>query len=400
MKSVYLDNAATSFPKPAGVYEAMLEFGTRLGASPGRGGYAPALEAARLVTQCRQRIAKLFNTPAADHIVFTLNATDALNLAIKGLMQPDKANHIILTDLEHNSVLRPVHALVNGGIATATYIRCDPATGMIDPDDVRNALTSDTRVIVLIHGSNVSGTIMPVSAVGRIAREACVPLLVDAAQTAGHFPIDVQAMGIDLLACPGHKGLLGPLGTGVLYIRPGMETRLRTVREGGTGSVSDRDVQPEMMPDKFESGSHNTIGIVGLSEGVKWILDRGVDQLWQHEQTLITRLLGCASSGGLPGLHLVGPTVAAQRCGVFSIRIDGLEPNEFSSILEDRYGLLTRAGLHCAPRAHRTFGTGQHGGTVRLSLGAFNTVEDVDAVCEALGAISTTWSAPVSSSVS
>jgi len=284
-----------------------------------------------------------------------------------------------------------------------TLVPADPATGLIDPDDIRRAIGPSTRLVAVVHGSNVTGTVQDIGAIGRVCREAGVPLLVDAAQTLGHIPIDVRAMGIDLLAFPGHKGLLGPLGTGGLYIRPGLERRLATVREGGTGSVSESDRQPETMPDKYEPGSHNAIGIIGLSEGVAWLLDRGIESVAAHERALTRRFLdgiaGDGDDGLLPGLRLLGPPDCAHRVGVFSIVVDGLAPGRLADLLEQRHGILTRAGLHCAPLAHQTFGrdpeaTGpDHAGATRLSLGPFLTAEDVDVatgaiaeVCRGVGA--------------
>lgn len=380
-----MDNAATSFPKPATVLEAMTRYATELGASPGRGAYTEARESGRLMQQCRTRINTLINGEEQRHIVFTLNTTDALNMAIHGLVRP--GDHVITTWLDHNSILRPLNYLVEHGGIEQTRIACDPVSGLVDPDDVRKAVRRNTRLIAVLHGSNVTGTMQPIAEIGRIARESAVPLLVDAAQTLGHVPIDVQRDCIDLLAFPGHKGLLGPLGTGVLYIRPGLEKLMRPVRQGGTGSVSEHDVQPDFMPDRFESGSHNAIGIIGLSEGVQWILDQGVDQLWQHEQDLV-RIMIDGLSDDLPGLTYYGPRGANDRCGVFSVRIDGFDsPQSLSDVLEKEFGILTRSGIHCAPLAHQTIGTHDLGGTTRLSFGPFLTKQDVKHACEALATI-------------
>ncbi|MEX1017133.1 MAG: aminotransferase class V-fold PLP-dependent enzyme, partial [Phycisphaeraceae bacterium] len=257
-RRLYMDNAATSFPKPPGVLEAMTRFATELGASPGRGAYAEAREAGRLMHQCRERINSLIHGENPGHVIFTLNTTDALNMAIHGLVRPhSQHNHVITTALDHNSVLRPFNRLATCDGIEQTRIPCDPVTGLVDPGDIQKAITPRTCLIAVVHGSNVTGTLQPVAEIGAIAREHDVPFLVDAAQTLGHLPVDVQRDHIDLLAAPGHKGLLGPLGTGFLYIRPGLEKQMRTVREGGTGSVSEHDVQPDFMPDRFEPGSHN-----------------------------------------------------------------------------------------------------------------------------------------------
>ncbi len=390
-RRLYLDNAATSFPKPPDVLAAMTRYATELGASPGRGAYAESRESGRLIQQCRERLCSLFHGQSPDHVVFTLNTTDALNLAIRGVVGADasRPRHVITTALDHNSVLRPLSALCEHPHITQTRLPCDPTTGLVDPEAVRRAITRDTCLIAVVHGSNVTGTLQPIAAIGGIAREHDVPYLVDAAQTLGHVPIDVQSMHIDLLAAPGHKGLLGPLGTGLLYIRPGIEKRMTTIREGGTGSLSERDTQPEFLPDRFEAGSHNTLGIVGLSQGVQWILDRGVENLWQHEQDLIRVMLdGLTDTGEMPGLTLFGPPGVAHRCGVFSVRVEGFDqPQALSDLLERDFGILTRSGIHCAPMAHQTFGTDRLGGMTRFSFGPFLTRQDVKYACDALGQI-------------
>ncbi|MEM0915726.1 MAG: aminotransferase class V-fold PLP-dependent enzyme [Planctomycetota bacterium] len=387
---LYLDNAATSFPKPPTVLEAMTDYAIRLGASPGRGAYAEAREAGELMHRCRERINQLINGTSPDHVVFTLNTSDALNLAIRGILHaaPSDRRHVVTTHLDHNSVLRPYNELATRGDCTQTRVPVDPVTGLVDPDDLRNAITPDTCLVAVVHGSNVTGTVQPIRDIGRVCREMAVPLLVDAAQTAGHLPIDVQADCIDLLAAPGHKGLLGPLGTGFLYIRPGLEKHMATVREGGTGSVSELDTQPDFMPDRFEPGSHNAIGLIGLSEGVQYLLDRGVDTLWAHEQALIRTMIE-GLTADLPGLRYLGPQGVADRCGVFSIRIDTpddtfAEPVALAEALESEFGILTRAGIHCAPLAHDAMGTRELNGATRLSFGPFVQPQDVKYATDAL----------------
>ncbi len=381
---LYLDNSATSFPKPPEVLAAMTRFATELGASPGRGAYAEAREAGALMQRCRERIVALVGGAAPEQVIFTLNATDALNLAIRGLLRP--GDHAVTTRFEHNSVLRPLNRLVEERGISQTRVECDPVTGLVDPDAIRRAIGPRTRLVALVHASNVTGTLQPVAAGGRITREHGVPLLVDAAQSLGHVPLDVERDQIDLLAFPGHKGLLGPLGTGALYIRPGLERELGTIREGGTGSVSDRDQQPDFLPDRFEPGSHNALGIIGLGAGVAWVLERTVAALRRHELTLMQLMLEGLDT--VPGLTLYGPRALEQRTGVFSIRMAGFShPQALSDRLERDHGILSRAGIHCAPLAHATIGTLDAGGTTRLSLGPFVTVEDVTRVIEALRAI-------------
>lgn len=406
-RRLYLDNSATSSPKPAAVWEAMARYVSEIGASPGRGRYAEAREGARLIYQCRERINRLINGESPDHVVFTLNTTDALNLAIKGVVghrrrvssgggRAGRRIHLVTTQLDHNSVLRPFNALADEG-AEWTCVACDPATGIVDPNDVRRALRPDTALVAVVHASNVTGALQPVGEIGRICRERAVPFLVDAAQSLGHVPIDVRALAIDLLAFPGHKGLLGPLGTGGLYLRPGMERLVRTVREGGTGTVSELDVHPDSMPEKYEPGSHNTIGIIGLSEGVNYLLDRGVEAVQRHERELMRAMLEClAELGATAGreggtgtggpLRLIGPSAVEGRVGVFSLVHDDLTPHQFADLLEERFGILARSGIHCAPRAHAG-AAAPGGGTTRLSLGPFLTTDDIRYVGAALAEI-------------
>lgn len=380
-----MDNAATSFPKPREVLDAMNAYMRDLGASAGRGAYNEALETGSLITQCRRRLNKLFNGEALEHFIFTLNCTDALNLAIKGLIDPGQKGHAICAQIDHNSILRPIQAMVDSGWVEQTRVRIDPATGLIDPDELRKAIRHDTRLIALGHASNVTGTVQPIRQIGAIAREHGVPLIVDAAQSAGHLPIDLQADNIDFLAAPGHKGLLGPLGTGFLYIRPGWETKLRTTREGGTGTISEEPRQPDFMPDRFESGSHNAVGLIGLSEAVQWVIDQTVESLHARERDLTRTFIEGISD--IDGLKYFGPQGVRDRVGVFSVRINGLDPHELSSALEASYGILTRSGIHCAPLIHQAIGTLDIGGTTRFSFGPFLSVQDVKFATDVLAEI-------------
>jgi cysteine desulfurase/selenocysteine lyase len=386
IRRLYLDNAATSFPKPRTVHEAMARYATDLGASAGRGAYTEAVETGQLINQCRQRLNQLFSGQDPNHFVFMLNCSDALNLAIKGLLHT--SGHAICTHIDHNSILRPLGALEDRNECEVTRVAIDPATGLVDPDDIKKAIRPDTRLIAITHASNVTGTIQPIREIGAICREHDIPFLVDAAQSAGHIPLDVQADHIDLLAAPGHKALLGPLGTGFLYIRPGLEKNLRPLREGGTGSVSENDRQPEFMPDKFEPGSHNAIGLLGLSAGAQWIAQQGIEKLAAHDLDLVRTFLEGVS--GVDGLTYYGPQGVRNRLGVFSVRIEGLEPYELAAILESSYGILTRPGLHCAPLAHNALGTTQYGGTTRFSFGPFLSKQDIKFATDALAEIATT----------
>jgi len=261
----------------------------------------------------------------------------------------------------------------------------DSKTGLVDPSDIRKAIRKDTKLIAMTHASNVTGTVQPIREIGAMAREANVPLIVDAAQSAGHVPIDVQADNIDLLAAPGHKALLGPLGTGLLYVRPDIEKILQPFREGGTGTISEEPRQPDFMPDRYESGSHNAIGIAGLAAGVKWILEQGIEKLAAHDLDLVRTFLDGTSD--VEGLRLFGPPGVKHRLGVFSVRIEGFDPQELSGVLEQSYGILTRSGIHCAPFAHETIGTGAHGGTTRFSFGPFLSKQDIKFATDALAEI-------------
>lgn len=385
-RRLYMDNAATSFPKPRAVIDAMVRYATEMGASAGRGAYREAVETAGILADCRRRLNQLFNGERPEHFIFTLNCSDALNLAIKGLIDPAaRVNHAICTHIDHNSILRPLNALQDAGRVEQTRVAIDPSTGLVNPDDIRAAVRPETRLIAVTHASNVTGTIQPIREIGRIARERGIPFIVDAAQSAGHLPIDLRADFIDLLAAPGHKGLLGPLGTGFLYVRPGIEKTLRPLKEGGTGSASENDRQPDFLPDKYEPGSHNAIGIAGLNEGVRWILEQGVEKLAAHDLDLVRTMID--GIGDVEGLRYYGPRGVRNRLGVFSVRINGFEPYDLAGVLESHYGILTRPGIHCAPLAHAAIGTTTHGGTTRFSFGPFLSKQDVKFATDALAEI-------------
>lgn len=383
---IYFDNAATSFPKPNAVHEAMMRYARQVGASAGRGAYQEAVEAGQIIQDTRQQIAQLLGAENPNYIIMTFNCTDGLVLAIKGIVT-QAGDHVVTTRMEHNSVLRPLYALQEQLGIEVTYVEADPE-GLVDPDDIKRAIKNNTKLIVTVHASNVSGSLQDTAVISTIARQAGIPYLLDAAQTAGHLPIDVRQIEVDMLVCAGHKGLLGPLGTGIMYIRPGMEHRIRPLKEGGTGSRSEQASQPDFLPDRFESGSHNTIGIAGLSAGVKYLQDKGLAAIRTHELKLMEAFLKGTSE--VEGLKVYGPTDLRRRVGVFSVSMEGFEPAELAAVLEEQFGLLTRPGLHCAPFAHQTLGTFEAGGTVRFSTGPFNNIEDIEYATNALKQIAQT----------
>ncbi len=376
--TIYLDNAATSFPKPEAVYQALDAFARRSLANPGRAGHKMALAAERALDDCRHLLNQFFRGKEPERWVFTLNGTDALNLAFKGAL--DDGDHVVTTDLEHNSVSRPLRAMELAGRITLTRLRADEG-GTIDPDAVRRAITPKTRLVALTHASNVLGTVQPVAEVGRITRERDVLLLVDAAQTAGVLPIDVQAMHIDLLAFPGHKSLLGPTGTGALYVRPGVA--VRAWREGGTGGDSSSETQPKEFPYFLEGGTPNVLGVAGLAAGVRYVQERGLEAIHAHEVGLVERLWRKLDELGYP---VLGHRDQARRVGTVSFLHPAIAAPELGGILDEAFDIAVRPGLHCAPYIHRSRGSFPDG-AVRVSPGAFNTEQDIDALAAALAEI-------------
>jgi cysteine desulfurase family protein len=376
---IYLDNAVTSWPKPERVYIAADNAFRNFSGNPGRSGHKLSLAAGRCIEETRLLAARLFNIPKPESLSFTLNTTDSLNLALKGVLRP--GDHVITSSMEHNAVARPLEALKAKGIEY-TKVPVSPLNGA-NPDDVRTAIKKNTKLVVWSHVSNVCGTINPIEEIGAIARERGILFLVDAAQSAGVFPIDVQKMNIDLLAFPGHKGLLGPQGTGGLYVQEGLV--LIPLREGGTGSRSEELAQPPNGPDRYESGTQNTAGIAALGEGMKFILDEGIENIHAKEARLTSRLIDGLC--GLPGLRLYGPPAGLDRSGVVSLTLDSIDPVQVATILDQSFDIAVRSGLHCAPDAHRTLGTLTTGGTIRISAGHLNTDEDIDRCIRALQSI-------------
>lgn len=367
---IYLDHAATTWPKPEAVYAEMDRYARQVGAAAGRGAYAEAMEGERLVRRCRADIAALLGESEPERIIFTQNGTDSLNLAIHGLLRP--GDHVVTTVCEHNSVLRPLRFHQQKRDVRVTYVRCD-GEGFVNPDDIAAAILPGTRLIAMVHASNVTGAIQPAEEVGRIAAEREIPFLLDAAQSLGHLPITAKSLHQPLIAAPGHKGLLGPLGTGILYVPPGTEDRLASLRQGGTGTRSDEDLQPTSLPDKYESGNLNVPAIVGLGEGVRAIAAGGLVASLENEQQLCLRLLQGLSE--IPVLTLYGPKNTDLRLGVVSFNLAAFEPQELAALLDSAYHIQVRAGIHCAPRMHATLGTSPRG-TVRMSISPHSTTEE------------------------
>ena len=373
---IYFDNAATSWPKPPGVAEAMVRFLKEAGANPGRSGHRIAVEAGRVVYEAREAVAELFNAPDPLRVVFGPNVTEALNLVLRGYLRP--GDHVVTSSMEHNSVMRPLRALERQGVEV-TVVPCAP-DGTLNPDDVLAAIRPNTVLVVLNHASNVVGTVLPIREVGATCRSPL--LVVDAAQTAGAIPIDVQADGIDLLAFTGHKSLYGPMGTGGLIVGERVDlARLEPLKRGGTGSRSEQEEQPDFLPDMYESGTPNAVGLAGLTAGVRWVMEQGVEAIRAHEMALAQQLINGLQ--GIPGVTVYGTGDAARQTATVSFNIAGMEPSEVGLRLDEEFGILCRVGLHCAPAAHRTIGTFPVG-TVRFSLGAFNTAEEVDRALEAV----------------
>ncbi|HWA99089.1 MAG TPA: aminotransferase class V-fold PLP-dependent enzyme [Pirellulales bacterium] len=380
MNRIYLDNAATTWPKPPAVYEAVELHLRNLGASAGRSLYDEALRAAEAVRRAREGVGRLLNADSRQ-IVFAHNGTDALNLALHGLLD-EHGGRVVTSVAEHNSVLRPLRFLEQRQRIDITRVGVD-ASGVVDLDAMRSVLASgNVRLVAITHASNVTGAIQPVDQIIAMAHEVGALVLIDAAQTLGELPIDARQLGVDLLAAPGHKGLLGPLGTGVLYLRPGVERQLAPQRQGGTGSASDSDVQPTELPEMFESGSLNVPAIAGLGAGINYLRERGVARVRAATVGLCERLLD--GLRGIANVRIYGPPDAASRTGIVSITLDGCDPHELASMLETTYRIQARAGLHCAGAMHAVLGTSPTGGTLRFSLGPFTTEGDLDATIVAM----------------
>lgn len=381
MRPIYLDNAATSFPKPPAVAQAMLRYMTEVGASINRGVYSSAQDAGMTTLLLREGLCRLFHHSDPTHCILTSGNTMGLNMILRGWLRP--GDHCLVSSMEHNAVMRPLQDLADQGVCF-DRIPCDSA-GRLDPEAIRPLVRPNTRLLVMAHGSNVGGAIQDAAAVGRVCGEYGIPFALDAAQTAGHWEIDFEAMGLSALSVPGHKGLMGPSGIGALLLSPGFAKGLSPLVTGGTGSASDTERQPAYMPDRFESGTPNLPGIYGLQAAVDFVLETGVEALRRREEELTGLLLD--GLRGIPQIRLAGPEGTDHRAGVVSIDFLREDNAEAAFRLEQEFGILTRCGLHCAPSAHKTLGTFPQG-TVRFSVGWFTTPEEVSAAVDAVRKIS------------
>ncbi|MFD2672205.1 aminotransferase class V-fold PLP-dependent enzyme [Marinicrinis sediminis] len=373
---IYLDHAASSWPKPPEVAKAVYDTLTNCGANPGRGSHQMAVQAGRICFEARKQIARLLHVRNPNDIAFTMNTTMALNLAILGVVEA--GDHVICTQLEHNSVRRPLERLKREKNVTLTYVEADEK-GMVHPSEVEKAIQPHTKLIVCNHSSNLLGSILPLEAIGEIAQKHGVLLLVDAAQTIGTIPIDVTALHIDMLAFPGHKGLLGPQGTGGLYIGPHVD--LKPLLYGGTGSQSEAIDQPSVRPDRYESGTPNTPGLAGLAEGVKYVLKQGEETIHEMEWELTQMTI--AELSALPQVEVLGPARGEPRTGIVSFNVKGADSSEIAYILDRHYEIAVRSGYHCTPLAHEAART-KEWGAVRASFGAFSTSHDAEQLIQAV----------------
>jgi cysteine desulfurase/selenocysteine lyase len=378
---LYFDNAATSFPKPDCVCDAVDHWMRGGAASAGRGTHRQAEVASQLIDECRRQLATLLGVTAPAQIVFTLNCTDSLNTVLQGLLKPGDA--VVATALDHNSVLRPLEALRKRSGVNVETVPFDPVTGLIDQQRFSDVLASgDFRLVVLNHASNVTGRVQPVAELARIAHANGAFVLLDAAQTAGHWPLNMTELDVDFLAAAGHKGLLGPLGTGILCIRRGLESKLQPLRFGGTGTSSESLTQPDHMPARFESGNLNLPGIAGLHAASKWILTQGVETLHAHIHAATRRLLD--ELGRIDNVNILRPCLEHDNCGIVAFNIEDMDCRDVAMILDQSFDIQVRAGLHCAPLLHELLQTANHHGTVRLSPGVFTTEDDISNVLNAV----------------
>lgn len=375
MSLIYMDNAATTYPKPESVYAAIDNFNRNIGANPGRGSNQQTLQAGSILMDSRETLATLFNVKDSSRIAFTSNVTEAINIALYGILKP--GDHVITSSMEHNAVARPLFMLEKQGIEWSR-VKC-AADGSLDPQEVEKAIRPNTRMIVMLHASNLIGTIIPLAEVGKIAHDNEILFMVDSAQTAGVLDINAELQNIDILCFTGHKGLLGPQGTGGIYVRP--ELDILPLKQGGTGSLSEFLEHPAFMPDLLESGTLNTPGICGLRAGVNFIQKTGLETIRSHERKLTEMMLDGFRE--IKGLKIYGPLDSGKQTAVIAINIEDMDCGDLSLSLDYEYGIITRSGLHCAPLAHETIGTMERG-LCRLSPGFFTTEEEIEQVIKAV----------------
>ena len=382
MQKIYLDQASTSFPKAPGTADAVYRYMTECGCNVSRGGYAGAYSAEELVYDTRVLLCRLFGCGEADpkRVIFTKNVTESLNILIKGLLRP--GDHVLVSSMEHNAVMRPLGQLAGQGIRV-TRVPC-AEDGSMDPADLEARIEKDTKAVVMLHASNVCGTVLPAAEIGSVCRAKGIRFILDTAQTAGVLPLDMDAMGIDALAFTGHKGLLGPQGTGGFLIREEMAAEMEPLITGGTGSISHTEDVPDFLPDRFEAGTPNMPGIAGLNASLNWLLAQPEGSVLSHELKLTRRFLRSLEEAEKEGLlRIVGKRGTEGRTGVVSIVPLRMDPSELAFRLDEQYGIATRVGMHCAPSAHRTLGTWPTG-TVRFSFGLFNTEEETNTAAQAV----------------
>ncbi|MGM0410140.1 MAG: aminotransferase class V-fold PLP-dependent enzyme [Bacillota bacterium] len=378
MRKIYLDNAATTKKKPENVKKAILNYYENIGCSPGRGGYEDSIKAGRVILNARAKIANFFNVPNPEQIIFTHNVTYALNMGLKGILKNN--DHVITTTMEHNSVLRPLHSLEKKEIIEVDYVKCNK-DGSLDPDKIKNYIKDNTKVIVITYASNVTGTLMPVKEISEIADKNDIYFILDTAQAAGLYDIDFQELKTDILAFTGHKGLMGPPGTGGFAVSKNIAKNMDSLIEGGTGSISDKEYQPDFLPDKFESGTMNTPGIAALKAGIDFIEKTGLKNIRKHELKLAQKFINGLKENNK--IKIFGPANHKKQAPTISIQYEDLDMGEMSYMLDDKYGIMTRSGLHCAPFAHKTIASFPEG-TLRFSIGYFNTEKEIDYTLEKL----------------
>jgi cysteine desulfurase family protein len=377
MKNIYVDNAATSFPKPPQVGKAVYNYIENIGTNVGRGTYQTAYDSSRIVYETRELLCDIFNYQHPSNVIFTMNITESLNILIKGILKP--GDHVIISSMEHNAVIRPLNSHLIPGIEI-TKIQCS-IEGVLNPLELEKNIKTNTKLVIMTHASNVCGTILPIKEIGDICNKYSIPFFLDSAQGAGVLPIDMNLYNISALAFTGHKGLMGPQGIGGFIIKKEFEEKLNTLFEGGTGSFSESELHPNILPDKFESGTMNIPAIYGLNAALKFINNIGIDAIRGHEEALTQRFLNNILN--IPGIKLSGLSSKEGRTAVFSMNFNNLDNSEVGFILDREFGIMTRVGLHCAPSAHKTLNTFPSG-SVRLSFGYFNSFDDVDVISTAL----------------